>query len=46
MASSSVSHIMDLIKDLLILIQFAIVQGGLEVLLIHPEPFMPTVRQS
>ena len=46
MGLSVLSHMLDLIKDLLVLIQFAMTQGGFELIMAQPEPFMLTVSGS
>ena len=43
MGLSVLSHVLDLIKDLMLMIQFAITQGGLDMIMMQPEPYMLSV---
>ena len=43
MIISPLSYLLDLIKDLMLMIQFAITQGGLETIIMQPEAYMLTV---
>ena len=43
MIISPFSYLLDLIKDLMLMIQFAITQGGLGTIIMQPEAYMLTV---
>ena len=46
MIVSASSYVMDLTKDVLMVIQISIAQGGLKKILKHPQPYMAGVRKE
>lgn len=46
MVTASTSHIIDLMKDFFILFQVVLSQGGLELLMAQPEPYIKGVRKE
>ena len=46
MVTASTSHIIDLMKDFFILFQVVLSQGGLELLMAQPEPYIKGVGKE